>query len=89
MGVDVGDRLLARFGKRLACHVAGGVVGRMGEDEFMVLRLGITVSSCRAREDGGDHGVLFQRLESTRCSAQRLAAHKRTDLSGFMAMYEV
>ncbi|GEN24970.1 hypothetical protein HCU01_29190 [Halomonas cupida] len=106
MGVDVGDRLLARFGKRLACHVAGGVVGRMGGDEFMVLRtttyedheswvedvrrhllepfsvdgvplrLGITVGSCRAPEDGSDHGVLFQRLESALCSAQRLGGNQ-------------
>ncbi|PMR70926.1 putative bifunctional diguanylate cyclase/phosphodiesterase [Halomonas heilongjiangensis] len=38
LGVEMGDRLLARFGQRLAGHVAGGVVGRLGGDEFMVIR---------------------------------------------------
>lgn len=101
MGVDIGDRLLARFGQRLAGHVAGGVVGRLGGDEFMVirtttfddhdkwvaglrahlsepfevnehsLRLGLTIGSCRAPEDGRDSGVLFQRLESALYSAKR------------------
>ncbi|MFC3284213.1 putative bifunctional diguanylate cyclase/phosphodiesterase [Litchfieldella rifensis] len=101
MGVDCGDRLLARFGQRLAGHVAGGVVGRLGGDEFMVirtttfddhdkwvgglrdhlsepfeldghsLRLGLTIGSCRAPEDGNDSGVLFQRLESALYSAKR------------------
>nr|WP_163501176.1 GGDEF domain-containing phosphodiesterase [Halomonas socia] len=101
MGVDLGDRLLARFGQRLAGHVAGGVVGRLGGDEFMVirtttfdnhdkwvaglrthlsepfelnghcLRLGLTIGSCRAPEDGRDSGVLFQRLESALYSAKR------------------
>lgn len=101
MGVDLGDRLLARFGQRLAGHVAGGVVGRLGGDEFMVirtttfddherwvaglrahlsepfeldghpLRLGLTIGSCRAPEDGNDSGVLFQRLESALYSAKR------------------
>ncbi|QJQ95999.1 MULTISPECIES: bifunctional diguanylate cyclase/phosphodiesterase [Halomonadaceae] len=101
MGVDIGDRLLARFGQRLAGHVAGGVVGRLGGDEFMVirtttfddheqwvtglrehlsepfelnghaLRLGLTIGSCRAPDDGNDSGVLFQRLESALYSAKR------------------
>ncbi|WP_043531558.1 putative bifunctional diguanylate cyclase/phosphodiesterase [Litchfieldella xinjiangensis] len=101
MGVDCGDRLLARFGQRLAGHVAGGVVGRLGGDEFMVirtttfndhekwvsglrdhlsepfeidghsLRLGLTIGSCRAPEDGNDSGVLFQRMESALYSAKR------------------
>ncbi|MCP1367069.1 bifunctional diguanylate cyclase/phosphodiesterase, partial [Halomonas sp. BBD48] len=101
LGVDNGDRLLARFGQRLAAFVAGGVVGRLGGDEFMVirtttfddhekwiaslrehlsepfelngnsLRLGLTIGSCRAPEDGGDSGVLFQRLESALYSAKR------------------
>ncbi|PXX94935.1 putative bifunctional diguanylate cyclase/phosphodiesterase [Halomonas sp. LBP4] len=38
LGVEMGDRLLARFGQRLAGHVAGGVVGRLGGDEFLVIR---------------------------------------------------
>ncbi|MEC9482514.1 MAG: EAL domain-containing protein, partial [Halomonas sp.] len=101
LGVDSGDRLLARFGQRLAAFVAGGVVGRLGGDEFMVirtttfddhekwiaslrehlsepfelngnsLRLGLTIGSCRAPEDGSDSGILFQRLESALYSAKR------------------
>ncbi|WP_110648545.1 putative bifunctional diguanylate cyclase/phosphodiesterase [Salinicola peritrichatus] len=101
LGVDSGDRLLARFGQRLAAQVAGGIVGRLGGDEFMVirtttfddhekwvaslrqhlsepfeidgnsLRLGLTIGSCRAPEDGNDSGVLFQRLESALYSAKR------------------
>lgn len=101
LGVGNGDRLLARFGQRLAAFVAGGVVGRLGGDEFMVirtttfddheqwiaglrehmsepfqfqddsLRLGLTIGSCRAPDDGGDSGVLFQRLESALYSAKR------------------
>ncbi|WP_110687711.1 putative bifunctional diguanylate cyclase/phosphodiesterase [Salinicola aestuarinus] len=101
LGVDCGDRLLARFGQRLAAQVAGGIVGRLGGDEFMVirtttfedheawvaglrqhlsepfeiegnsLRLGLTIGSCRAPEDGNDAGVLFQRLESALYSAKR------------------
>ncbi|EWH01597.1 diguanylate cyclase [Halomonas sp. BC04] len=101
LGVDQGDRLLARFGQRLAGHVAGGVVGRLGGDEFLVirtttfddhdkwvaglrehlgepfemdhrsLRLGLSIGSCRAPEDGNDSGVLFQRLESALYSAKR------------------
>lgn len=101
LGVDQGDRLLARFGQRLARHVAGGVVGRLGGDEFLVirtttyddhdkwvlglrehlgepfeidhrsLRLGLSIGSCRAPEDGSDSGVLFQRLESALYSAKR------------------
>ncbi|MCE9662988.1 EAL domain-containing protein [Halomonas sp. M5N1S17] len=101
LGVDQGDRLLARFGQRLAGHVAGGVVGRLGGDEFLVirtttfddhdkwiaglrehlgepfeidhrsLRLGLSIGSCRAPEDGSDSGVLFQRLESALYSAKR------------------
>ncbi|SDM12535.1 PAS domain S-box-containing protein/diguanylate cyclase (GGDEF) domain-containing protein [Modicisalibacter muralis] len=101
LGVDSGDRLLARFGQRLAAFVAGGVVGRLGGDEFMVirtttfddhqrwvsglrehmcepfelngssLRLGLTIGSCRAPEDGKDPGVLLQRLESALYSAKR------------------
>ncbi|WP_110669171.1 putative bifunctional diguanylate cyclase/phosphodiesterase [Salinicola halophilus] len=101
LGVDCGDRLLARFGQRLAAQVAGGIVGRLGGDEFMVirtttfedheqwvaslrqhlsepfeiegnaLRLGLTIGSCRAPEDGSDAGVLFQRLESALYSAKR------------------
>lgn len=101
LGVDNGDRLLSRFGQRLATFVAGGVVGRLGGDEFMVirtttfddhekwvaglrehmsepfelsgnsLRLGMTIGSCRAPEDGQDSGVLFQRLESALYSAKR------------------
>ncbi|MBR2513314.1 MAG: EAL domain-containing protein [Halomonas sp.] len=38
LGVDQGDRLLARFGQRLASYMAGSVVGRLGGDEFMVIR---------------------------------------------------
>ncbi|WP_445158560.1 putative bifunctional diguanylate cyclase/phosphodiesterase [Halomonas sp. E14] len=101
LGVEQGDRLLARFGQRLARHVAGGVVGRLGGDEFLVirtttfddheqwvaglrqhmgepfevgnhsLRLGLSIGSCRAPEDGHDSGVLFQRLESALYSAKR------------------
>ncbi|WP_346796695.1 EAL domain-containing protein [Halomonas sp. Bachu 37] len=101
LGLEQGDRLLARFGHRLAGYVAGGVVGRLGGDEFMVirtttyddhdewvaglrehlstpfdiegqpLRLGLTIGSCRAPEDGRDSGVLFQRLESALYSAKR------------------
>ncbi|WP_340638271.1 bifunctional diguanylate cyclase/phosphodiesterase [Salinicola tamaricis] len=101
LGVDSGDRLLARFGQRLAAQVAGGIVGRLGGDEFMVirtttfddhekwvaglrqhlsepfeiddntLRLGLTIGSCRAPEDGKEAGVLFQRLESALYSAKR------------------
>lgn len=100
-GVETGDRLLARFGQRLAGHVAGGVVGRLGGDEFLVirtttfddhdrwvaglqehlgepfelqghsLRLGLTIGSCRAPEDGRESGVLFQRLESALYTAKR------------------
>ncbi|KPQ25061.1 MAG: EAL domain [Halomonas sp. HL-48] len=102
MGVEQGDRLLARFAQRLTSHMAGSVVGRLGGDEFMVirtttyddhdkwianlrdhmsspfeineqsLRLGLTVGSCRAPEDGHDSGVLFQRLESALYNAKRL-----------------
>lgn len=101
LGVDSGDRLLSRFGQRLAAQVAGGIVGRLGGDEFMVirtttfddhekwvsslrqhlsepfeidessLRLGLTIGSCRAPEDGTDSNVLFQRLESALYSAKR------------------
>ncbi|GHB33658.1 putative bifunctional diguanylate cyclase/phosphodiesterase [Salinicola rhizosphaerae] len=101
LGVDSGDRLLARFGQRLAAQVAGGIVGRLGGDEFMVirtttfddhekwigslrqhlsepfeidgnsLRLGLTIGSCRAPDDGSDANVLFQRLESALYSAKR------------------
>ncbi|MGM0784511.1 MAG: putative bifunctional diguanylate cyclase/phosphodiesterase [Pseudomonadota bacterium] len=101
LGVEQGDRLLARFGQRLARHVAGGVVGRLGGDEFLVirtttfddhekwvaglrqhmsepfevasrtLRLGLSIGSCRAPEDGSDSGVLFQRLESALYAAKR------------------
>ncbi|MGS2744948.1 putative bifunctional diguanylate cyclase/phosphodiesterase [Halomonas sp. LS-001] len=102
LGVEQGDRLLARFAQRLASHVAGSVVGRLGGDEFMIirtttfddhdawiaglrdhmsrpfeikeqsLRLGLTIGSCRAPEDGKDSGVLFQRLESAMYNAKRL-----------------
>nr|WP_290699712.1 GGDEF domain-containing phosphodiesterase [Halomonas sp. UBA3074] len=102
LGVEQGDRLLARFAQRLESYVAGSVVGRLGGDEFMVfrtttfddhdqwiatlrdhmsrpfeindqaLRLGLTIGSCRAPEDGSDSGVLFQRLESALYSAKRL-----------------
>ncbi|RUR41351.1 putative bifunctional diguanylate cyclase/phosphodiesterase [Vreelandella populi] len=102
LGVEQGDRLLARFAQRLASYMAGSVVGRLGGDEFMVvrtttfddheawvatlrehmcrpfeisdqvLRLGLTIGSCRAPEDGRDSGVLFQRLESALYSAKRL-----------------
>lgn len=102
MGVEQGDRLLARFAQRLTGYVAGSIVGRLGGDEFMVirtttfddhdkwvatlrehmsrpfelndqsLRLGLTIGSCRAPEDGKDSGVLFQRLESALYSAKRL-----------------
>ncbi|PMR74268.1 putative bifunctional diguanylate cyclase/phosphodiesterase [Billgrantia endophytica] len=101
LGVEQGDRLLALFGQRLARHVAGGVVGRLGGDEFLVirtttfddhgkwvaglrdhlgepfdignrsLRLGLSIGSCRAPEDGKESGVLFQRLESALYSAKR------------------
>ncbi|MGQ7245233.1 putative bifunctional diguanylate cyclase/phosphodiesterase [Salinicola sp. V024] len=101
LGVDSGDRLLSRFGQRLAAQVAGGIVGRLGGDEFLVirtttfddhekwvaslrehlsepfeidessLRLGLTIGSCRAPEDGSDPNVLFQRLESALYSAKR------------------
>lgn len=102
MGVEQGDRLLARFAQRLTSYMAGSVVGRLGGDEFMVirtttyddhdkwvanlrdhmsnpfeileqsLRLGLTIGSCRAPEDGRDSGVLFQRLESALYNAKRL-----------------
>ncbi|MDT8894805.1 EAL domain-containing protein [Halomonas sp. I1] len=101
LGVELGDRLLARIGRRLAGHVAGGIVGRLGGDEFMVirtttfddhdswvsglqshlgepfeldrhsLRLGVTIGSCRAPEDGQGASVLFQRLESALFTAKR------------------
>ncbi|HSP31969.1 MAG TPA: sensor domain-containing diguanylate cyclase, partial [Halomonas sp.] len=38
LGVEQGDRLLARFAQRLESYVAGSVVGRLGGDEFMVIR---------------------------------------------------
>ncbi|EHJ94108.1 putative bifunctional diguanylate cyclase/phosphodiesterase [Vreelandella boliviensis] len=38
LGVEQGDRLLARFAQRLTGFVAGSVVGRLGGDEFMVIR---------------------------------------------------
>jgi diguanylate cyclase (GGDEF)-like protein/PAS domain S-box-containing protein len=38
LGVDNGDRLLARFGQRLSAFAPSGVVGRLGGDEFMVIR---------------------------------------------------
>ncbi|PCF93505.1 sensor domain-containing diguanylate cyclase, partial [Vreelandella nigrificans] len=38
LGVEQGDRLLARFAQRLASYMAGSVVGRLGGDEFMVIR---------------------------------------------------
>ena len=38
LGVEQGDRLLARFAQRLTSYVAGSVVGRLGGDEFMVIR---------------------------------------------------
>ncbi|WP_404464778.1 EAL domain-containing protein [Vreelandella aquamarina] len=102
LGVEQGDRLLARFAQRLTSYMAGSVVGRLGGDEFLVirtttfddhdqwivtlrdhmcspfeinehsLRLGLTIGSCRAPEDGRDSGVLFQRLESALYSAKRL-----------------
>ncbi len=102
LGVEQGDRLLARFAQRLTGYMAGSVVGRLGGDEFMVirtttfddhdqwvatlrehmsrpfeikdqsLRLGLTIGSCRAPEDGSDSGVLFQRLESALYSVKRL-----------------
>ncbi|WP_083000396.1 putative bifunctional diguanylate cyclase/phosphodiesterase [Halomonas sp. GT] len=102
LGVEQGDRLLARFAQRLTGYMAGSVVGRLGGDEFMVirtttfddhdkwvatlrehmsrpfeikdqsLRLGLTIGSSRAPEDGSDSGVLFQRLESALYSAKRL-----------------
>lgn len=116
LGVDCGDRLLARFGQRLAAFVAGGVVGRLGGDEFMVirtttfddhekwiaglrehlsepfeidgssLRLGLTIGSCRAPDDGNDSGVLFQRLESALYSAKR---HGRNHDQRFRPSLEV
>ncbi|MCI0511086.1 PAS domain S-box-containing protein/diguanylate cyclase (GGDEF)-like protein [Chromohalobacter marismortui] len=116
MGVDKGDRLLSRFGQRLAAFVAGGVVGRLGGDEFMVirtttfndhekwveelrahlsepfeiddkpLRLGLTIGSCRAPDDGRDPGVLFQRLESALYAAKR---HGRNHSQRFRPSLEV
>jgi len=101
LGVEQGDRLLTRFAQRLARYVAGGVVGRLGGDEFLVIRtttfddhenwveglrqhlgepfevdsktmrLGVSIGSCRAPEDGKDSGVLFQRLESALYTAKR------------------
>lgn len=38
LGVEQGDRLLARFAQRLTSYVAGSIVGRLGGDEFMVIR---------------------------------------------------
>ncbi|BBM05233.1 hypothetical protein HAALTHF_06680n [Vreelandella aquamarina] len=38
LGVEQGDRLLARFAQRLTSYMAGSVVGRLGGDEFMVIR---------------------------------------------------
>lgn len=38
LGVEQGDRLLARFAQRLTAYVAGSIVGRLGGDEFMVIR---------------------------------------------------
>ncbi|MBZ9539966.1 EAL domain-containing protein [Modicisalibacter tunisiensis] len=116
LGVDDGDRLLARFGQRLAAFVAGGVVGRLGGDEFMVirtttfddhetwvtslrdhmsepfdmagnaLRLGLTIGSCRAPDDGRESGVLFQRLESALYTAKR---HGRNHNRRFRPSLEV
>ncbi|MCK0746695.1 putative bifunctional diguanylate cyclase/phosphodiesterase [Chromohalobacter nigrandesensis] len=116
MGVDKGDRLLSRFGQRLAAFVAGGVVGRLGGDEFMVirtttyddheqwveglrghlsepfeigdkpLRLGLTIGSCRAPDDGRDSGVLLQRLESALYAAKR---HGRNHSQRFRPSLEV
>ncbi|MDV6320469.1 putative bifunctional diguanylate cyclase/phosphodiesterase [Chromohalobacter sp. HP20-39] len=116
MGVDKGDRLLSRFGQRLAAFVAGGVVGRLGGDEFMVirtttfddhehwvdelrghlsepfeiddkpLRLGLTIGSCRAPDDGRNSSVLFQRLESALYAAKR---HGRNHSQRFRPSLEV
>lgn len=38
LGVDGGDRLLARFGQRLSAIAAQATVGRLGGDEFMLIR---------------------------------------------------
>nr|WP_298416078.1 GGDEF domain-containing phosphodiesterase [uncultured Halomonas sp.] len=38
LGVDGGDRLLARFGQRLSAVAAQATVGRLGGDEFMLIR---------------------------------------------------
>lgn len=116
LGVEQGDRLLARFGQRLAHQMAGGVVGRLGGDEFMVirtttfddhdkwvvglrahlaepfelpghsLRLGLTIGSCRAPEDGRESGTLFQRLESALYAAKR---HGRNHSQRFRTALDV
>lgn len=38
MGIDSGDHLLKQFAQRLAAQLAGGIVGRLGGDEFLVIR---------------------------------------------------
>ncbi|MGC3874184.1 putative bifunctional diguanylate cyclase/phosphodiesterase [Halomonas sp. GXIMD04776] len=38
LGVDGGDRLLARFGQRLSTIAPQATVGRLGGDEFMLIR---------------------------------------------------
>jgi EAL domain-containing protein (putative c-di-GMP-specific phosphodiesterase class I) len=47
-------------------------MSRPFEINDQALRLGLTIGSCRAPEDGSDSGVLFQRLESALYSAKRL-----------------
>ena len=52
----------------------GGSSAHLGEPfeiERHSLRLGVTIGSCRAPEDGRDAGVLFQRLESALYTAKR------------------
>ncbi len=81
LGVEQGDRLLARFAQRLTTTFddhdkwLGNLRDHMCspfEINEQSLRLGLTIGSCRAPEDGQDSSVLFQRLESALYSAKRL-----------------
>ena len=101
LGSELSDRLLVLIGRRLNEFVPGGNVGRLGGNQFLVLRpssgqdhadwvarlqhwmaapfelpgqvlrLGVTIGSCQAPEDGLVASALFQRLESALFHAKR------------------
>lgn len=55
LGTEGGDRLLKLFARRLTELARGGVAGRIGGDEFVILRT----------TAGGDHGEWIEELRST------------------------